>query len=147
MENRYENFTILISKINRNIRKIKNLEMAEYNLKSPHISCLFYIYINKSITASELCEKCEEDKGTISRSLDYLEKNDFVICKSKHIKRYNSPFSLTNKGMEVGKKIVDKINDVLEKVNACLDEEERVNFYINLKKISDSLDEISNKLS
>ena len=28
-----------------------------------------------------------------------------------------------------------------------LDEEERVNFYINLKKISDSLDEISNKLS
>ena len=49
--------------------------------------------------------------------------------------------------MEVGKKIVDKINDVLEKVNVCLDEEERVNFYINLKKISDSLDEISNKLS
>ena len=55
MEQRFETFTVLITKINRNIRKIKNREMAEYNLKSPHISCLYFIYLSGGLTATELC--------------------------------------------------------------------------------------------
>ena len=75
---RFETFTVLIAKISRNIRKIKNNEMAEYDLRSPHISCLYYLYSSEGLTATELCERCEEDKATISRSLDYLEKNGSV---------------------------------------------------------------------
>ena len=70
MKARFETFPVLITKINRNIRKIKNQEMAEYDLKSPHISCLYYLYTAESMTATELCEKCEEDKATISRSIE-----------------------------------------------------------------------------
>ncbi len=142
MYNRFENFTILISKINRSIRKIKNYEMAEYNLRSSHISILFYLCINKSLTASDLCEKCEEDKATISRSLDFLEKKNFVICNSKLQKRYNSPFELTDKGLEASKKILDKVDQVLDKVKGCLSEEERIKFYINLTEISEALEKI-----
>ena len=40
MKERFETFTVLINRISRNIRKIKNQEMAEYNLRSSHISCL-----------------------------------------------------------------------------------------------------------
>ena len=38
MKERFETFTVLIAKIGRSIKKIKNQEMAEYGLRSPHIS-------------------------------------------------------------------------------------------------------------
>ena len=68
MTERFETFTVLIAKISRNIRKIKNQEMAEYDLRSSHISCLYYLYCTDKLTATELCDRCEEDKATISRS-------------------------------------------------------------------------------
>ena len=77
MEHRFETFTVLITKINRCIRKIKNLEMAEYGLRSAHISCLYYLYGETDLTATDLCERCEEDKATISRALDYLDSRFF----------------------------------------------------------------------
>ena len=76
---RFETFTVLIAKISRNIKKIKNQEMAEYGLRSVHVSCLYYLYSEESLTATELCELCEEDKATISRALDHLEKNGFIV--------------------------------------------------------------------
>ena len=75
MKERFRTFTALIAKINRNVKKIKNQEMAEYGLRSVHVSCLYYLYSAESLTATELCELCEEDKATISRGVDFLEEN------------------------------------------------------------------------
>ena len=122
MDERFEIFTVLLNRINRNIRKIKNEEMKNYELRSPHISCLYYLYIAKELTSKDLCERCEEDKATISRSLDYLEKNGYIICKSDSKKRYNSPFELTERGMRAGKRIADKIAEVLEEVSKGISE-------------------------
>ena len=105
VKERFETFTVLINRISRNIRKIKNGEMSEYNLRSSHISCLYYLYLSDGLTATDLCERCEEDKATISRSLDYLEKNGYLICESYGTKRYKSAFNLTDKGLETGKKL------------------------------------------
>ena len=145
MEERFETFTVLINRISRNIRKIKNQEMAGYNLRSAHVSCLYYIYRAETITATELCEKCEEDKATISRALDYLEKNEFITCLSPNTKRYKSPLVLTEKGSIVGKKIADKIDGVLDQISVGLTEEERQSFYRYLSIISNSLEAIANK--
>lgn len=144
MHERFETFTVLIAKINRNIRKIKNEEMSEYDLRSPHISCLYYLYANESLTATELCERCEEDKATISRSLDYLEKNGYL--ESLSAKRYKAPLTLTEQGREVGKKIADKIERVLDEISVGMTEEERTSFYRNLAVISDGLDAICKRL-
>lgn len=143
MEERFETFTVLIAKISRSIRRIKNQEMADYNLKSPHISCLYYLYLTEGLTATELCERCEEDKASISRSLDYLESNGFLFCESKTAKRYKSPLLLTEKGREAGKRIADKIAGILDEISVGLTEEERLSFYRSLTFISDSLDGIS----
>ncbi|MBQ1956060.1 MAG: transcriptional regulator [Clostridia bacterium] len=143
---RFETFTVLIAKISRNIRKIKNNEMAEYDLRSPHISCLYYLYSSEGLTATELCERCEEDKATISRSLDYLEKNGYIHCESKFAKRYKSPLRLTEKGNDVGKKIFDKVNSVLDQVGVELTDEERRTFYRHLTVISNDLERITKNL-
>ena len=145
MQERFETFTVLINRISRNIKKIKNHEMAEYNLRSAHVSCLYYLYMHKGATATDLCERCEEDKATISRALDYLETNEFLICKSKSAKRYKSPLILTDKGNLAGKKIADKISGVLDVVSGGLTEEERVAFYRSLTIISESLEFVSKK--
>ena len=44
MKERFETFTLLLSKINRSIRKIKTEEMEEFNLKCPHVYCLYYLH-------------------------------------------------------------------------------------------------------
>ncbi len=143
MKERFETFTVLINRISRNIRKIKNQEMAEYNLRSSHISCLYYLYLTEGLTATDLCERCEEDKATISRSLDYLETNGYLTCESKNAKRYKSPIALTDKGFIVAKKIADKIGGILDEISVGLTEEERIAFYRSLTIISDSLDSVS----
>ena len=143
MEERFELFTALITKISRNIKKLKNLEVEEYGLRSPHVSCLYYLYISDGMTATELCEKCEDDKATISRSLDYLETNGFLVCESKSAKRYKSPLHLTEQGREIGRKVSEKVDRVLDEVSAVLTEEERIAFYRSLAIISDSLERAS----
>lgn len=145
MKERFETFTVLINRISRNIRKIKNQEMAEYGLRSTHISCLYYMFTNEGITATDLCERCEEDKATISRTVDYLETNGYLTCESKSAKRYKSPLVLTEKGLEVAKKIAYKIDSVLAEISVGLTEEKRVAFYHSLSVISESLDKVAKK--
>ncbi len=145
MQERFETFTVLINRIGRNIRKIKNQEMAEYNLRSTHVSCLYYIYTLKGVTATDLCERCEEDKATVSRALDYLYANGYIIREAESTKRYKNPLLLTDKGKEAGKKIADKIGDVLNQISDGLSDEKRADFYRSLSIISDSLERVINK--
>ena len=143
MNERFETFTVLINRISRNVRKIKNQEMAEYNLRSAHVSCLYYIYSLNGATATDLCERCEEDKATISRALTYLEENGYIVREQESSKRYKSPLQLTQMGREAGKKITDKINAVLDTISGSLTEEERIAFYRSLSVISNRLEDIS----
>ena len=145
MEERFETFTVLINRISRNIRKIKNREMADYNLRSAHISCLYFIYRTSGITATDLCEKCEEDKATISRALEYLEKNDFLVGRTNSTKRYKSPLMLTDKGAAVGAEIAHKIDGVLDEISFGLTEAERNEFYRCLAVISRSIEAVADK--
>ena len=145
MEERFELFTALITKINRNIRKIKNQETEEYGLRSPHVSCIYYLYTAEGMTATELCERCDEDKAAISRALDYLETNGFLICESKSAKRYKSPLYLTERGREVGANVHAKVDRVLEELRESLTEEERIAFYRSLSVLSDRLEQCVRK--
>ncbi len=143
MEERFENFTILIAKISRAIRKIKSEEMEEFALKSPHVSCLYYLYKNDgSLTAKELCDICDEDKASISRSLEYLEETGYIECNSKTEKRYKSPLILTDKGNKMGEYISNKISKNVDMASAGLSDKDREVLYKSLFIISDNLQKI-----
>ena len=141
MQERFETFTVLINRISRATRKIKNQEMADYHLRSAHVSCLYYVYSLENVTSAELCEHCEEDKATISRAVDYLETNGFLL-RGTSAKRYKSPLLLTEKGRDAGKRIAEKIGGILETVSHALTEKERIEFYRCLSTISRSLEAI-----
>ncbi|MBO5910172.1 MAG: winged helix-turn-helix transcriptional regulator [Clostridia bacterium] len=142
---RFHTFTTQIAKISRSIRKIKTEEMKEFDLKSPHVSCLYYLYKESSgLTATKLCDICDEDKAAISRSIEYLENNGYIECNSKTEKRYNSPLLLTEKGKNVGKHIANRIDNVLQLASVGITDENRAVFYQSLKIISENLQKISN---
>ena len=143
MNERFETFTVLINRISRNIRKIKNQEMAEYDLRSVHISCLYYLYKAPGATSTDLCERCEEDKATISRAVVYLEAKGYLTCDARRTKRYKTPLVLTEKGKLLGKQICDKIDGVLAQISDSLTDTERAEFYRCLSVISQSLDKVA----
>ena len=142
MEERFETFTVLIARINRGIKRIKAEEMAEFGLKGPHVSCLYYLSCCGEMTAAELCERCDEDKAAISRSLDDLEKNGYITCASGAGKRYKSPLRLTEKGKTVGCAISEKIIRIVDAASEGLSEEERRTMYRALSLISGNLENI-----
>lgn len=145
MEARFEMFTVLIAKAGRLIYKIKTGEMAKYNLKSSHVSCLYYLYKANTLTAKELCDMCGEDKANISRAVKCLEADGYVYCASSAQKRYQAALYLTEKGVEVGKSIAEKIDKILSDASIGLTEENRTVFYQSLSLICDNLERICNE--
>ena len=146
MRERFETFTVLISSISRSIRRLKTEETAEFNLKSTHVTYLYYLYKAEAMTASEICELCDEDKAAASRSILYLEQNGFV---ERHgtgskpsaggSKRYRAPLVLTDKGREVAAKLVARIDCVLGEVAFGVSDEEREILYRCLGQIDRNL--------
>ena len=142
MEERFETFTVLIARISRGIKRIKAEEMAEFGLKGPHVSSLYYLSRCGEMTAAELCERCDEDKAAISRSLDDLEKNGYITCASGAGRRYKSPLRLTEKGRAVGHAIGEKITHIVDAASEGLSEDERRTMYRALVRISGNLESI-----
>lgn len=140
MQGRFENFTVLMMKINRSIRKLKTDEMKKWGLKTHHVSCLYYLYKSNGLTATELGDLCIEDKASLSRAIDTLEDEGYLVCNSSTIKRYRSPLELTEKGREVGKSISDRIDSVLMATSDGVSDEDRTIMYSALEKISASLE-------
>jgi DNA-binding MarR family transcriptional regulator len=142
MEERFQIFTMLITKINRCIKKIKTEEVDELNIKGPHVSCIYYIYKFGALTAKELCDICQEDKASISRSIEFLEDNGYITCESSQKKRYNSSLELTQKGQKAGVIIAEKIDKILDIASSGLTEEKRKIMYESLALISNNLEQL-----
>ena len=142
MEERFETFTALVTGISRAIRRIKSEEMVEFQLKGPHVSCLYYLYKDGALTAKELCDKCEEDKANMSRTLDFLEKNGYILCESRAGRRYRAALSLTDQGKKVGEHIAARVDRVLLAASEGVSEEDRRTLYECLIKIQDNLNKV-----
>lgn len=142
MEERYETFTVLIARINRSIKRVKSAEMAEFQLKGPYVSCLYYLSLTDGLTAAALCERCDEDKAAISRSLDDLEKSGYITCESSTGRRYRAPLHLTERGRAVCRGINERIDCIVDSASQGLSEAERKSMYQALTLISENLEQM-----
>lgn len=140
MREEFEELTVLINRINRNMRRIKNRELSEYNLKNAHISCLHYLYTHDGAIASNLCEECEEDKAAVSRALNDLEINGFIGRHSESSGRYKRSILLTAKGREAGKKIADMNSRVLDIISGDFSKAEIHALLNSLSVLNDNLE-------
>ena len=140
MDERFETFTVLINQISRSIRRIKAEQRESINLKGPHVSCLYYLSKNGPLTAAELCDRCEEDKAAVSRSLEYLEQNGYLQIPEG--KRYRRPLVLTQKGAAAGAEVSRRIDSIVALASCDVLEEDRLAMYRALSIISKNLEKI-----
>lgn len=141
MQERFNEFTVLVANINRCIHKIKSEEMRGFDLKSSHVSCLYYVYKFGTLTATELCLVCGEDKANVSRAIKFLEERGYLECPTKG-KRYQSSLTLTDSGKKIGAFIKEKIDNVLEVASRGVSDEERQIMYKSLNLINENLSKI-----
>lgn len=142
MQEHFKVFTTLIASINRDIRHVKTQIMAKHNLKCPHVSTLYYLYVENSLTLKELCEKCNEDKGAISRSVKSLEEEGLIDLHTTQ-KKYKQKLSLTEKGKIIGKDVANKIDIAVKKAIENLTNDDKDCVYRSLKTISQNLEELN----
>lgn len=145
MQERFRDFTLLISNVSRAINKIKNHEMKKYGLKGTQVSCLFYLYGKKQeMTATDICALCEEDKGAISRALKELENKGLITYKNDdNKKKYNSIILLTPSGYDTAEKITNTIAEIIKYDKTYITEKELIQFYGTFNKIYENLKTIS----
>lgn len=144
-DTRFEQFTQLITRLARCVKRIKSEEMAEFQLKGPHVSCLYYLSLSDGMTASELCERCDEDKAAISRSVEYLEARGYLSVRSSAARRYKAPLFLTEDGKAVCRAIHARIAHIVCAAGDGLREDERQSMYHALSTISTNLEHFYNQ--
>lgn len=141
---RFEKFVNTVSLIQKNILKIKSIEMRELGLKGPHVMCLFYLdRYEEGLTAAKLCRLISVDKAAVSRVLSELGQKGYIYYpESIHGKRYRVNAVLTDEGKQAAKRVNEIICGVVEKAGAGLDDGERAAMYESLQKVSDNLEQM-----
>lgn len=144
MLNRFEQFSTVVSGINRYIQKIERDEMVKYGYKGAFAQYL--VVLNKypqGLTLTNLCEICDKDKAAVSRALTELVEKELVFKDIKENKSYKGKYCLTYKGKECAEYVVTKAKMAVSKVGSELSEEQRAVLYSSLEIIAENLKKIS----
>lgn len=137
MKDLYDNFTVLVAKLNRLIQKIKSFEVSEYGLQPIHVSCGYYLRKNpQGLTAKELCDMSLEDKAAISRALKTLHEKGYVEYSPRG---RNEIVRLTSEGEKLADNISEKINSAVNAGSVNITNKQRDFFYDSLLGISNNL--------
>ncbi len=138
MENRFEKFSTLILSISRNIQRLKNSEMEKLALKGKYVQCIFVLYSHKKgMSFKQLCIESMEDKSIVSKSVSQLLKEGFIQIEGDQ--KYKNTITLTQKGLQLGKIINDKINYNLNEASKGITDDERQILYSTLELINKNL--------
>lgn len=135
---RFGKFTLLIDGIYKNIHKIKLDTAPDLGIKSVHV---FWIYLLRKhpdgLTATELAARSEIDRSLVSRELQKLCADGYIMSVGGTGKRgnYNSRLVLTEKGIELAENIRRKAMEVQARADEGVSEEELAVFYTVLEKL------------
>lgn len=141
-EERFEEFSTLISSIHENICKLKASYTSRLGLKEVHI---FWIYLLKQhengMYASELASASKVNRSLVSREIGSLiEDNVLYIDETTAHARYGRKFKLTAGGKLLAEEISRIAKDIQDKVNRDINEENLDVFYNTLRLLASRFD-------
>ena len=143
MKGRYEQFTGLISSINRSIQKIEREEMVKYGYKGAYAQYLTVLERNpEGLTAAQLCELSDRDKAAVSRIVAEMVDKGLVVRESANDNLYRAKIKLTDEGRRVADHVAERAVAAVEAGGQGLTDENRTAFYEALSLIADNLQHI-----
>ena len=139
-EERYEQFSSLISGIYRDIQKLKTKWTEPLGLKSVHI---FWVYLLKNhpegLTASELSRHSQSNRSLVSREIQELIDLGYIqVGVPSQNRRYGQKLTLTASGFEIANKISEASLEIQNKVNAGIPEVDLVVLYRTLSMLMEN---------
>ncbi|MBQ6929903.1 MAG: MarR family transcriptional regulator [Oscillospiraceae bacterium] len=144
MIDRYQQFSYIVSVINRQIQKIERDEMEKYGYKGAFAQYLMAMRRNPAgVTSAQLSDMCDRDKAAVSRVITEMIEKGLVVRKSANETFYRAKLTLTQKGAEIADYIARQGAAAVAAVNNELTKEELKAFYSNLDYIADKLHIIS----
>lgn len=139
MISRYEQFTTLISGIERGIQKIERDEMVKLGYKGAYAQ---YLAAMKryplGVTAAQLCEICDKDKAAVSRVVGELEAKELVIRESGAA--YRALLTLSEEGKRVADFVCRKAQAAVDAAGFGLTENDRLVYFAVLERIARNLE-------
>ncbi len=142
--NRFEQFSYVISGINRYIQKIERDEMVKYGYKGAFAQYLVALRrYPEGITSAKLCEICDKDKAAISRVLAEMQEKGLILREGQSDHRYNALIKLTAEGLKAAAYVDERAKAAIDAVGNEMSDADRAAFYATLDFIAAKLQTIS----
>ena len=142
--NRFEQFSYVISGINRHIQKIERDEMIKYGYKGAFAQYLVAIRrFPEGLTSAKLCEICDKDKAAVSRVLNEMQEKGLILRENTGDNRYNALIKLTDEGFRAVAYVDERAEAAIEAIGNEMSDEKRAEFYATLNFIASKLQTLS----
>ena len=128
MDERFPQFTMQLSRLNKLIQKLKKEGMGHFGLKAVDTLCLYQLSHSESASFSEVAERCDLDGALVSRTLRGLTKSGMVVRLGEPGK-YHARYALTPQGAEKTHEIIKIINAVQSQADEGIDPADLAIFY------------------
>ena len=144
MLSRYEQFSYMVSVINRHIQKLERDEMVRFGYKGAFAQYLItMLHYPQGVTAAQLSEICDKDKAAVSRIVTEMIEKGLVIRKSTTETMYRAKLTLSQEGEKVAQFVARRASAAIEAMGNELSEEQRKILYFALDTISHKLHTLS----
>ena len=144
MLGRYEQFSFIVSVINRQIQKIERDEMEKHGYKGAFAQYLMVMrHHPEGVTATQLCELCDKDKAAVSRVVNEMVEKNLVVRSSAKETLYRAKLTLTEEGRLIAEYVAERAMTAVAAVGNELTDEERKMFYSTLDFIAERLQNLS----
>ncbi|MDO4285480.1 MAG: MarR family winged helix-turn-helix transcriptional regulator [Eubacteriales bacterium] len=135
MDDRFLQFTLAVSRMNKQIQAFKTNGMGRLGLKAAHTTVLYLLLgETEGLRFTEITSRSDLDQALISRTLAQLVSGG-LIEKLGEAGRYNALYRLTPKGERQAARIAEAIRAVQEGADAGIDPQELAVFYKVLRQL------------
>lgn len=142
MDDRFPKFALGIAEAYYCWHRLAAKELNKYGLKGPHSLYLIGLYGHpEGLTMSDFCAFFFKDKSDVSRMMKILIEKGLVTRDRK----YRAAYKLTDEGINIAKKVVDKTDEIVDIARKDITEEEEKIFYACLENITENLRTISSR--
>ena len=143
-QERFEEFSALISSVHGNIQKLKTRYTTQFDLKAVHVFWLYLLRTHpEGMSASELAAAGQSNRSLVSRESDELFDKGIIYTQDNGDKRrYGWKLMLTSKGKQLADVISAVVTDIQNSVSRDISEEDLVTFYRTLRIIASSFNEL-----
>lgn len=139
MAQRFMLMSLAVSRLEREMRRLKKEGMETFGLKGEQTMLLVILYSREEgMQFQELCTLLEADPGLVSCNLKKLTQDGYILRRGEP-GRYKAVYELSEKGKETAAKMMPLIDEMEQAARTGITQEELDGFYQTAAKLCANL--------